>query len=59
MKIGNCVRGFPGSARASRAGDGALAIANFAVEIALRRGDAMSTRGRVRSPESSAPVFYL
>ena len=58
MKIGNCVRGCPGSARAS-AGDGALAIANFAVEIALRRGDAMSTRGRVRSPESSAPVFYL
>src|SRR5438128_12534550 len=34
-----------GSARASRAGDGALAIANFRFSEALRRGAAMSTRG--------------
>src|SRR5438270_744067 len=40
-----------GSARASRAGDGALAIANFSRPRTLRRGAAMSTRGRVRSPE--------
>ncbi|PYM01424.1 MAG: hypothetical protein DMF19_06550 [Verrucomicrobia bacterium] len=35
----------PGSARAARAGDGALAIANFSRPRALRRGAAMSTRG--------------
>jgi hypothetical protein len=29
VKIANCVRRCPGSASASRAGDGALAIANF------------------------------
>ena len=43
-----------GSARASRAGVGALAIANFSFGRALRRGAAMGTRGRVRSPDSLA-----
>ena len=39
-----------GSARASRAGGGA--VANFyLVPEALRPGAAMSTRGRARSPE--------
>jgi len=33
--------GMLGSARASRAGDGALAIANFSLLRALRRGAAM------------------
>src|SRR5438874_3618517 len=43
-----------GSARASRAGDGAIAIANFSLSRTLRRGAAMGTRGRVRSPENTA-----
>src|SRR6266550_6149987 len=46
--------GMLGSARASRAGDGALAIANFSLLRALRRGAAMSTRGRVRFPGMQA-----
>ena len=47
-----------GSARASRAGDGALAIANFVVsvvllarEVGFGEGAETGTRGRVRSPE--------
>ena len=43
----------PWSARASRAGDGALDIANLCLPRPLRRGAAMSTRGRVRSPENN------
>jgi D-3-phosphoglycerate dehydrogenase len=39
-----------GSARASRAGDGALAIANF-IQNDCGEGAATSTRGRVRSPD--------
>jgi len=39
----------PGSARASRAGDGAPAIADFS-ETHFGGGAEMSTRGRVRSP---------
>jgi hypothetical protein len=44
----------PGSARASRAGDGALAIANFSrrsIKDGLGEGAETSTRWRVRSPE--------
>jgi len=51
----------PGSARASRAGEGAIAFANFHFPVTppilfsqqspSRRGAATSTRGRVRSPE--------
>ena len=46
-----------GSARASRAGDGALAIANFSPE-ALRRGAAMSTRGAC-APQTQIAAFRV
>jgi hypothetical protein len=48
-ECGGWARTCLGSARASRAGDGAPAIANF-LSGTLRRGAAMCTRGRVRSP---------
>ncbi len=48
-----------GSARASRAGDGALAIADFSSQRASRRGAAMSTRGRVRSPDLLTALHCL
>jgi hypothetical protein len=46
----------PGSARASRAGDDALVVANFrdprdfTDKVRCGKGAATSTRGRVRSP---------
>ncbi len=62
---------LPGSARAPRAGDGALAIANFfflrkpsihaSVKSSFRRGPETSTRGRVRSPALclAAPLLFV
>ena len=47
-----------GSARASRAGDGVPAIANFSLPRALQRGAAMSTRGRVRSPDGNRHAYF-
>src|SRR5438270_13973851 len=47
-----------GSARASRAGDGALAIANFRFLRALRRGAAMGTRGAC-APQILSPRYVF
>jgi hypothetical protein len=46
-------RFFPGSARASRAGDGAHAIPNFLWKRLFRRGAETSTRG-ARAPQRNA-----
>src|SRR5437899_9199160 len=48
----------PGSAPASGAGDGALAIANLMKRL-FRRGAETSTRWRVRSPNKNALCFMF
>jgi hypothetical protein len=47
---------FLGSARASRAGDGAIAIANFFRKRLFRRGAETSTRG-ARAPQILLPAI--
>jgi hypothetical protein len=49
--------GIPGSARASRAGDRALAVAPFILEKNFGEGAEMCTRGRVRSPDHPRPIL--
>jgi len=54
--LGRGVIHVPGSARASRAGDDGLVIANFSniglwIEVRFGEAPETSTRGRVRFPE--------
>jgi len=65
FKFARSVSANLGSARASRAGDGAVAIANFLqktsaalCQVRFGEGAETGTRGRVRSPAQSFAYKY-